>query len=73
MAKIDVDINGHKFEATVSDIIHFLSEIDAQPGTVEESGLANCIKNKITITEKNGMQWWSPSQPKEVYKAIASC
>lgn len=72
MTNIDVNINGHKFSAFVSNIIHFLSKIDAQLGTVEESGLANCIKNRITIKE-NGNEWWSPLQPQEVYKAIASC
>lgn len=73
MTKIDVDINGHKFSATVKDIVFFLEQIDAQEGTLEESGYAHCIKNNITITEKNGMKWWSPMQPKRVYEAIASC
>ena len=73
MTNINVNINEHKFTATVSNMVKFLSEIDAQEGKLEDSSLAPYIKNKIFIEEENGMQWWSPSQPKEVYKAIASC
>lgn len=73
MTNIDVEINGQKFSAKIRDIIGFLQDIDAQEGTVEESGYAHCIKDKINITERNGMKWWSPLQPKNVYETIASC
>ena len=73
MTQIDVEINGHKFSAKIRDIIGFLEDIDAQEGTVEESGYAHCVKDKINITERNGMKWWSPLSADMVRESIEVC
>jgi hypothetical protein len=73
MPKIDININGHQFSATVRDIVSFLEDIDAQEGTVEESGYTHCVKDKINITERNGMKWWSPLSADMVRESIEVC
>lgn len=72
MSKIKITINnGTTKEIFTKDIVKFLSEIDAQPGTVEESGMEHILKAKIEIEEENGRKWWSPKPPSEVYQAMA--
>lgn len=72
MSKIKVTINnGQPKEIFCRDIVKFLSEIDAQHGTVEESGMEHILKAKIEIEEENGTKWWSPLTPTEVYQAMA--
>lgn len=72
MTKVTVTVNnGTPRKVFINDIVKFLSEIDAQHGTVEESGMAHLLKAKIEIEEENGRKWWSPLTPGEVYKAMA--
>lgn len=72
MSKVKVTVNnGTTKEIFTKDIVKFLSEIDAQHGTVEESGMAHLLKAKIEIEEENGKKWWSPLSPSEVYQAMA--
>ena len=73
MSKVKVTVNnGQPKEFFCRDIVKFLSEIDAQPGTVEESGMEHLLKAKIEIEEEeNGEKWWSPLSPSEVYEAMA--
>ena len=72
MKKVTVTVNnGTPHEIFTNNIVKFLSEIDAQPGTVEESGMEHILKAKIEIEEENGTKWWSPLTPSEVYQAMA--
>lgn len=72
MSKVKVTVNnGTPKEIFTNNIVKFLSEIDAQPGTVEESGMEHLLKAKIEIEEENGEKWWSPLSPSEVYRAMA--
>lgn len=72
MSKVTVTVNnGTPHEVFCTNIVKFLSEIDAQPGTVEESGMEHILKAKIEIEEENGTKWWSPLTPTEVYQAMA--
>jgi hypothetical protein len=72
MSKVKVTVNNNQpKEFFCRDIVRFLSEIDAQPGTVEESGMEHILKAKIEIEEENGTKWWSPLTPTEVYQAMA--
>lgn len=72
MSKVKVTVNnGTPKEIFTNNIVEFLSEIDAQPGTVEESGMEHLLKAKIEIEEENGEKWWSPLSPSEVYRAMA--
>lgn len=72
MSKVKVTVNnGTPKEIFTNNIVRFLSEIDAQPGTVEESGMEHLLKAKIEIEEENGEKWWSPLSPSEVYRAMA--
>lgn len=57
--KLKVSINGKTEPFFLKDIVKFLSEIDAQFGKIEESGMENIIKDKIQIEENNNF-WWSP-------------
>lgn len=57
--KLKVSINGKIESFFLKDIVKFLSEIDAQFGKIEESGMENIIKDKIQIEENNNF-WWSP-------------
>lgn len=57
--KLKVSINGKEEPFFLKDIVKFLSEIDAQFGKIEESGMENIIKDKIQIEENNNF-WWSP-------------
>ena len=71
MSEVTVTVNnGTPKKIFCKDIVSFLSEIDAQPGTVEESGMEHLLKAKIEI-EENGNKWWSPQPPSEVYRAMA--
>lgn len=72
MTEVTVTVNnGTPKEIFTNNIVRFLSEIDAQPGTVEESGMEHLLKAKIEIEEENGEKWWSPLSPSEVYRAMA--
>ena len=72
MSKVKITVNnGTPKEIFTNNIVRFLSEIDAQPGTVEESGMEHILKAKIEIEEENGTKWWSPLTPTEVYQAMA--
>lgn len=72
MSKVKITVNnGTPKEIFTNNIVRFLSEIDAQPGTVEESGMEHLLKAKIEIEEENGEKWWSPLSPSEVYRAMA--
>ncbi len=72
MSKVKVTVNnGTPKEIFTNNIVKFLSEIDAQPGTVEESEMEHLLKAKIEIEEENGEKWWSPLSPSEVYRAMA--
>ena len=72
MSKVKIIVNnGTPKEIFTNNIVKFLSEIDAQPGTVEESGMEHLLKAKIEIEEENGEKWWSPLTPTEVYQAMA--
>lgn len=72
MSKVKVTVNNRQpKEFFCRDIVKFLSEIDAQPGTVEDSGMEHILKAKIEIEEENGEKWWSPLTPTEVYQAMA--
>ena len=72
MSKVKVTVNnGTPKEIFTNNIVKFLSEIDAQPGTVEASGMEHLLKAKIEIEEENGEKWWSPLSPSEVYRAMA--
>lgn len=72
MKKVTVTVNnGTPHEVFTDNIVKFLSEIDAQHGTVEDSGMAHLLKAKIEIEEENGTKWWSPLTPTEVYQAMA--
>lgn len=72
MSKVKVTVNnGTSKEIFCRDIVNFLSEIDAQPGTVADSGMEHLLKAKIEIEEENGTKWWSPLTPTEVYQAMA--
>lgn len=71
MSKVKVTVNnGTPKEFFCRDIVSFLSEIDAQHGTVAESGMEHILKAKIEIEEENGRKWWSPLTPREVYQAM---
>jgi hypothetical protein len=73
MREVTVTVNnGTPHKVFTNNIVKFLSEIDAQPGTVEESGMEHLLKAKIEIEEEeSGEKWWSPLSPSEVYEAIA--
>ncbi|MBR0519196.1 hypothetical protein IJJ97_05335 [bacterium] len=64
--RLTVKINGEKEILIVKDIVSFLSAIDAQNGTLANSGMEHLMKNKIEIEEDNGEFWWSPLSPNEV-------
>lgn len=72
MSKVKITVNnGTPKEIFCRDIVKFLSEIDAQHGTVEDSGMEHLLKAKIEIEEESGEKWWSPLSPSEVYRAMA--
>ena len=72
MREVTVTVNnGTPHKVFTNNIVKFLSEIDAQHGTVEESGMEHLLKAKIEIEEENGEKWWSPLSPSEVYEAMA--
>ena len=72
MSKVKVTVNnGQPKEFFCRDIVKFLSEVDAQPGTVEDSGMEHLLKAKIEIEEENGRKWWSPLTLTKVYQAMA--
>lgn len=68
--RLTVKINGEKEILIVKDIVSFLSAIDAQNGTLANSGMEHLMKNKIEIEEENGECWWSPNGSERVYKVI---
>ena len=72
MREVTVTVNnGTPHKVFTNNIVKFLSEIDAQHGTVEESGMEHLLKAKIEIEEENGTKWWSPLSPIKVYEAMA--
>ena len=68
--KFSFSKNGEEKIAYISNIVSFLSDIDAQPGTLEESGMESIIKNKISITV-NEEKFWTPLSIKEFCKIVA--
>lgn len=72
MTEVTVTVNnGTPHKVFTNNIVKFLSEIDAQPGNVEDSGMEHLLKAKIEIEEENGRKWWSPLTPTKVYQAMA--
>ena len=49
--RLTVKINGEKEILIVKDIVSFLSAIDAQNGTLANSGMEHLMKNKIEIED----------------------
>ena len=63
---------GEEKTAYISDVVGFLSDIDAQPGTLEESGKESIIKNRISISV-NGEKFWTPVSLREFCQRVAQC
>lgn len=68
--RLTITINGEKDRFFCKDIVSFLSAIDAQYGTLADSGMEHLIKDKIEIEEENGRCWWSPNGSERVYKVM---
>lgn len=70
--KFKLSENGEEKTAFISNILSFLSDIDAQPGTLKESGMESCIQNRISISV-NGEQYWTPVSLREFCQRVAKC
>lgn len=70
--KFKLSENGEEKTAFISNILSFLSDIDAQPGTLEESGMESIIKNRISISVNNE-KFWTPVSMREFCQRVAKC